>query len=244
MGTTLHQIVAVEKSVKADANAAITAVYHLVQKAGLFEGIARSYTPLDDEGETLPSESTKVQQRADELLATTVQASWTRLLDLTATKDVANTEAKADIVIDGTTIATDMPVSYLIWLEKQLLDMHTVIARLPALDAAYAWEPSTSGDWATPVVQTVKTKKVPRNWVKAEATDKHPAQVEVYHEDVKVGTWDTIRYSGAMPAARQRELLARVTALQVAVKFARERANEHEVTDKKVGAALFAYLLQ
>jgi len=243
MSTTLHQIVAVDKGVKAEANAAITGVYHLIQKGGLFEGIARSYSPVDDDGEHLPSESTKVQQRAEELLSTQVRAAWTRLLDLTATKDVANTEAKADIVVDGTTIATDMPVSYLIWLEKQLLDLRSVISKLPTLDNAFTWTPGPSGDWATPVVQTVKTKKIPRNHVLAEATVQHPAQVTVWHEDVKVGTWDTIKFSGAMPAARQRELLARVDALAVATKFAREEANVYQVTDQHVGAALFAYLL-
>jgi hypothetical protein len=35
--------------------------------------------------------------------------------------------------------------------------------------------------------------------VKAEATEKHPAQVEVYHEDVVVGQWKTVKFSGALP---------------------------------------------
>ena len=96
--------------------------------------------------------------------------------------------------------------------------------------------------WATDPVMTVRTKKVPRNHVKAEATDKHPAQVEVYHEDVQVGTWRTLKFSGALPARRVNELLERVEKLQAAVKFAREEANAVEVTDQKVGEALFGYL--
>lgn len=48
--------------------------------------------------------------------------------------------------------------------------------------------------------------QVPRNHVKAEATDKHPAQVEVYHEDVPVGYWTTVKFSGALPARRVNEL--------------------------------------
>jgi hypothetical protein len=88
----------------------------------------------------------------------------------------------------------------------------------------------------------VRTKKVPRNHVKAEATEKHPAQVEVYHEDVVVGYWRTVKFSGALPAQRVNELLERVEKLQAAVKFAREDANGTEVTDQKPGKKVFDYL--
>ncbi len=240
--TKLNQIVALEKGVKAEANASITTTYHRIQKSDLFAGIARTYEPLADDGEKLPAEATRVQYRAEDLLATDLRAAWTRLLDLTATKDAANAQAKADIRVGDTVIASDVPVTYLIWLEKQLTDIHTLVSKT-LLDNAFAWAQDTTGDWATPTVQTVKTKKVPRNHVKAEATDKHPAQVEMYYEDVQVGTWSTVRFSGAMPASRQRELLARVSALQDAVKIAREEANGLEVTDQHVGGALFDYLL-
>jgi len=91
-------------------------------------------------------------------------------------------------------------------------------------------------------VQTLKTKKVPRNHVKAEATEKHPAQVDVYYEDVTVGHWRTVKFSGALPARRINELLARVEKLQEAVKFAREEANNMEVEEQKVGASVMQYL--
>ena len=241
--TKLNQIVAIEKSAKSDANGAITAIYHRVQKPDMFAGIARTYEPLLEDGERLPAESTRVMLNAEELLKTALRDAWTRLLDLTLTKDTANTHAKADIVVDGVTLATDVPVTYLIWLEKQLTDMTTLVTKMPLLDNAFAWAPDTTGVWATTAVQTIKTKKVPRNHVKAEATDKHPAQVEMYFEDVPVGVWTTIRFSGAMPAVRQRELLARLAKLSEAVKFAREEANSAEVTDKHVGGAIFDYLL-
>ena len=89
----------------------------------------------------------------------------------------------------------------------------------------------------------MKTKKVPRNHVKAEATKEHPAQVEVYHEDVVVGHWRTVRFSGALPARRVNELTDRVERLQRAVKFAREEANLREVEQQEVGAKVFEFLL-
>ena len=94
----------------------------------------------------------------------------------------------------------------------------------------------------TEPVKTIKTRKVPRNHVKAEATEKHPAQVDVYYEDIPVGYWTTVKFSGALPAARVNELLGRVEALQTAVKFAREEANGTAVTDQHVGEAVFGYL--
>jgi hypothetical protein len=111
------------------------------------------------------------------------------------------------------------------------------------LDASETWTFDTSTDsWATEPMQTSKTKKIPRNHVKAEATEHHPAQVEVYYEDVVVGNWRTVKFSGAMPATRVNELLERVEKLQQAVKFAREEANSIEVTDQKVGDKVFGYL--
>ena len=67
-------------------------------------------------------------------------------------------------------------------------------------------------------------------------------QVEVYYEDVAVGYWTTVKFSGALPAKRINEILDKVIALQTAVKFAREEANNTEVVDQKVGAAVFGYL--
>jgi len=134
-------------------------------------------------------------------------------------------------------------VSYLLFLEKQLVDLHTFVKKLPVLDAAESWSRDESTDsWRTEPVRTVKTKKVPRNHVKAKATDKHPAQVEVYYEDVPVGYWTTVKFSGALPARRVNELLDRIATLQTAVKFAREEANGAEVTDQRIGEAVFGYL--
>lgn len=240
--TRLNQIIAVEKGVKSRSLQDLTEAHHALQKPALLSGISRTYRPKDEEGETLPPESTKVQIKAEEVIRQTVEI-MTRLFDVTATKDWANCRAKANVVVDGQTLLSDVPATYLLFLEKQLVDMHTFIKKLPVLDAAETWNFDASADaWATEPVQTVKTKKVPRNHVKAEATDKHPAQVEVYYEDTTVGYWRTVRFSGALPASRVNQLIERVERLQEAVKFAREEANNLEVEDQKVGAKVFNHL--
>ncbi|SFE66797.1 hypothetical protein SAMN05216251_104299 [Actinacidiphila alni] len=238
----LNQIIAVEKGVKSKAQQELTTAHHDLQKPALLSGISRTYQPKDEEGEQLPPESTRVQIKAETVLRDTA-AALTRLFDVTATKDWANCEARADVKVDGRTLVADVPVSYLLFLEKQLTDLNTFVRKLPVLDAAEGWNLDASTDaWKTEPVRTIRTRKVPRNHVKAEATEKHPAQVEVYYEDVAVGYWTTVKFSGALPARRVNELLDRVETLQQAVKFAREEANGAEVTDQRVGDAVFGYL--
>lgn len=238
----LNQIIAVEKSVKSQSFQELTEAHQSLQKPALLAGISRSYRPKDEEGEQLPPESTRVQLKAQEVIRDTV-TSLTRLFDVTATKDWANCLAKADVVVDGRALLRQVPATYLLFLEKQLVDLHTFVKKLPVLDAAEAWSYDASTDaYATEPTQTLRTKKMPRNHVKAEATEKHPAQVEVYYEDITVGYWRTVKFSGALPAQRVNELLARVEKLQEAVKFAREEANSIEVEDQKVGATFFDYL--
>ncbi|MBL1288852.1 hypothetical protein ACFTXO_06015 [Streptomyces sp. NPDC057067] len=240
--TKLNQIIAVEKGVKSKSLQDITAAHHKVQKPALLAGISRTYQPKDEEGEQLPPESARVQIKAEEALRE-MSASLTRLFDVTATKDWANCSARADVTVDGRTVVSEVPVSYLLFLEKQLTDLHTFVKKLPVLDASESWSLDPSTDlWKTDPVRTIRTKKVPRNHVKAEATDKHPAQVDVYYEDVPIGYWTTVKFSGALPARRVNELLERVEKLQHAVKFAREEANGAEVTDRRVGDAVFGYL--
>ena len=116
--------------------------------------------------------------------------------------------------------------------------------REPTLDPGETWEYSADVDaYASDPHQTTKTKKVMKNHVKAEATDKHPAQVEVYHEDVVVGFWTKVTFSGAVPQKRVNELLERIGRLQNAVKFAREEANGTEITYQRVGEKVLGYLL-
>ena len=127
--------------------------------------------------------------------------------------------------------------------EKQLNDLHTFVQKLSVLDPAESWHPDPTQDcWASDPAETSKTKKVPRNHVKAEATEKHPAQVEVYHEDIVVGYWKTVKFSGAVPAARVRELTERVEKLQRAVKMAREEANSAPAEKVQTGDRVFGYL--
>lgn len=238
----LNQIIAIEKGTKSRSHSELTEAHHALQKPALLQGIARKYSPKDEEGDKLPSEETRVQVTVEEMLDKTTEI-LSKKFDVTATKDWGNTKAVGDVVVDGVTLLAQVPVTYLLFLEKELVDIHTFVKKLPVLDPSEHWEFSNAtNNFVTPASETVKTKKVMRNHVKAPATDKHPAQVDVFSEDVLVGTWSTVKASGALPQARATELLRRVEKLQNAVKFAREAANNTDVSQQHVGNKVFGFL--
>lgn len=240
--TKLNQVVAVEKTVKTKTATEIAEHQRALSAPNLLSGISRTYQPKDDEGEQLPPESTRVQVKAEDVLAGTATA-LTRLLDVTAAKDWTNCQARADIELDGSVLVPQVPVSYLLFLEKQLTELAGTVRRLPVLDPAEEWElDHNTGAYRTAEVQTVRQKKVPRNHTLAEATPQHPAQVQLWHEDVVAGTWKTVKFSGALPAARVKQIGERIDRLHTAVKFAREHANGAEVVDVRVGEDVFGYL--
>ena len=238
----LNQIVAVVNGVKTKTQRTLTDVYQDLKKGQLFDGISRAYQPLDEEGETFPPEQKLVQSTTNDAIET-VKEALVKMIDTIYTQDSANCSAKANIVVDGKVLAQDVPITHLLFLEKQLVDLHTFVNNLPVLDPAFEWSfDENRGAYATEPVMTNKTKKVYRNHVKSEATKEHPAQVEVYSEDVKVGEWATVKFSGAMPATEKKKMLERVTKLQDAVKMAREEANALEVRDMQVADALLDYI--
>jgi len=242
--TKLSQIVAVEKGVKSRATRDFTTAHRLAGTPQPLSGISRSYQPRADDGETLPSESTRVQHTIHEINEQ-VERTLTRLFDVTATKDWANTTAKADIKVGDTVLVADVPVPYLLFLEKQLTDLRTYVEALPTLDPSEVWVPDDSpGVYRTNPIQTTRTRKVPRNHVRAEATKEHPAQVDVFTEDVVIGDWTVIKRSGALSEGERAGLVERVDDLQNAVKYAREQANSADIVDVKVGETLLDYVFQ
>lgn len=240
----LNQIVAIEKSAQARADSDLTKLHHDAQKAQLFSGFAKTYRPKDEEGEKYPSEQLKVQLLAGDVLQRAAER-FTEWLDVTATKDYANQHASADVIVNGEILISKVPVSFLLWLEKRLQEIRTFIDKLPVLDEADDWALDTSTGLYKTVPNTAhRTKKTQTPVVAHPATVEHPAQVVIMTEDIVVGYWDTVKHSGAIPAARKKVLLNRVEEVQKAVKVAREAANMTDAPEQRIGKALFDYLLQ
>ncbi len=238
----LNQIIAILNGKKSQSQKELTEIYKKLQKPTLFDGISRTYQPADEDGEALPSESKNIQVTAKDAIGQAREA-LADLFDLAATQDYANCEARGDVSVDGNVLLKNVPVTYLLFLEKQLGDMKTFVSQIPVLDPAEKWSFDENADCFTtePAVSN-RTKKVPRSHILYEATDKHPAQVEMYHEDVTVGQWRTVKFSGALAAQEKNELLGRIRRLVDAIKFAREEANSREVDEVKIGNKVFDFV--
>lgn len=239
----LNQIIAIEKGAKTNAEKVATEVYHQLQVAKSLEGMVRTYKPNDAEDpEKLPDEVKLVQVKANEELVKVFDA-LTKHFDIAATKEMSNCTAKADIKVGTAVIAKDVPVGFLLFLEKQLVNIATQLKKAPVLDPAFSWKwDENKGCYVSDPVTQNKTRKVMRNHVKTEATKEHPAQVETYTEDIVVGHWSKTEFSGALPRDVVKELIVRAEALQEAVKLAREEANSIEAKPLNPGKAIFDYL--
>jgi hypothetical protein len=241
----LNQIIAIEKGIKSRTYAEGTALHKAEQKPELFNGFHKEYKPLNDAGEALPPEAKRVQFTATDVLRQYARLN-TEAMQITARKDFTNCEAKAAVKLeDGTEILPPCPVSYLLFLEKQLSDFHDVLDKMPVLDEASDWTYDEQASlWKTEPVLTHRTKKEVRPITLLEPTKEHPGQAQLITEDVLVGHWSQIKMSGAIPKPRRQELLERCEKIQAAVKQAREHANMHdEVSTPKVGDAIYGYLL-
>lgn len=240
--TKLNQILAIEKGRKTDRTKALTELHRATQKAEAMRGHKRTYQARDENGETFPDDSQPVQlhyrdaiKRAGEIVGS--------LMDTVATKDYANCSATADVSINGKTFLKDAPVTFLLYLEKELHDMRTLVDKMSVLDPGDEWtEDRASGIRRSVPAHQKKTKKLQRGIVLYDATKDHPAQTQLVVEDVVVGTWETVKLSGEISPREKRAILDRIIQFEEAVKFAREKANGMDVDEKRVGAAIMAHL--
>jgi hypothetical protein len=77
----LNQIIAIEKGTKSRTFQELTEAHQALQKPAQLSGISRAYRPKDEEGEQLPPESMRVQEKAEDVIRQTV-ASLTTLFDV------------------------------------------------------------------------------------------------------------------------------------------------------------------
>jgi hypothetical protein len=251
--TTLHQILAVEKQTKSDVYAELTKLNReagKTQKDGPLFGQERiweaRFEPESPLFEMLQDQKSTVQIRAADLLARASKI-LTRLFDLVATKDWANTEASATLTIgegNEAVVIEDVPVTFLLFLEKQLTDLETFLRNLPTLDPAHTWTWDASARvWRSEVNFSARTKKVRKSHVLHPGSDRHAPQVEAYTDDEITGQWMVTQLSGAMEPAVVSALIERCQTALAAVRMAREAANNRPAEQVRVGRQIFDYIL-
>ena len=239
----LNQIIAVVNGKKTETQKALTNLHRLCSSVEIFNGLSRKYRPLNDDDESFPDEGKSVQLNSESVLSD-FRKILGSLMDVVATQDSCNCEARSDVVVDGKVILQAIPVTYLLFLEKQLNDVHKFISSMPVLDIGDTWVKDDNRDlYVGSPYETNRTKKILQYKVMYEATEQHPAQIEKWNEDKVVGKWVSQKFSGAMPIKEKNLILERVKKLEDAVKFARESANMIEAINVNVSDDLFNYIL-
>ena len=250
----LHEILAVEQEIKANAERARAALIEVFRtKKTHFSGIRRTFRPFSvDEssgetgGERLEAE-TRLAKTVPEALAAVLREVG-KAVDIGYQLDEANTRARADIVIDGEVLVADVPATFLLQLERRLKELRSVFKESPTYDPVRLWSPDASADKkhvlrAEPVT-TVRKQRARKYNVMVEATKEHPAQVDVVEVDEPVGEIRSYEWTGMLSVGKKAALLEQVDRLLGAVKQARSRANTASVDkDKKMAKVLREFLL-
>ncbi len=237
----LNQIIAVVQGKKSRAQKLLTEAHRGWNREAI-SGIAKTYRPKAEDGDPLPAESKKIYLNVPTKIRETME-QVASFFDVVLTQENGNTQARGSIEIDGQEFLADMPITTLLFLEKQLIDLRTFVANLPTLPPDRDWKFVRNRDcYATEPIDTVRSQKRPKVIVKYDATKEHPAHTELFAEDVTVGTWTTTYMSSAIPARQQAQMAARIDDLQDAVKAAREAANSLEVDQVKFGRQILSYI--
>lgn len=162
--------------------------------------------------------------------------------------DAANTQAKADIVLeDGKTLLSGIPATSLLRLEHRIKELRDLIHTIPTLDPAqgFAADPARgAGIFKAREIEKIRTQKVQKHVIVVQPTKEHPAQVALVSEDIPVGQIHEQEWSSLITVAEKGDMLDRVEDLLRAIKKAKSRANDVDVDVKqnKIGSAVLNFV--
>jgi hypothetical protein len=250
----LHEVLAAENDIENQWKIINEETLHILTKPQMFMGKVTRLTMTKPSMDEPTKAATEAAGSAVEAIGTTVTDRlnytgnfFTRLINHRLQKDRANQEAVADIIIDGVTIATKLPATFLLDLEERLAGYRAIYAGIPTLDVKKEW--SIDEKQGKEIYKTVhpevrsKTEKTIEHKIIVPATDKHPAQVKEWPTDNVVGKTEVIEFSGMWTSARKATVLNRCDKLIVAVKEARARANQTVVKSlQDIGSELLKYI--
>lgn len=169
---------------------------------------------------------------------------WAKAEDVRASKNLTNTKAFADVMMAGAVFLSNVPTDTLMGLIAQAKELKEMLAAAPTVDPTKHWTLNSTGKYfESPVVTSIKTRKIEYGLELSPATDKHPAQVKVATKDEPIGKFEDQVYSGLWTTNQKAAALAWVDEFTVELKAALQRANQQEVEMARVGQAVSDALL-
>jgi hypothetical protein len=165
-------------------------------------------------------------------------------IDAEYQREVANQLAVADVTLPDGTVLTAVPVTMLMWLEKELVRLRGVLNASPTTDTTVRWEKDTDAalEGVRKSVEPKRANKTELTKVPVEmspATKEHKAQVMVVDEQKVVGYYETTEVTGCLTPHEKMVGLSTIDALIVEVKQAKARANQAAVNPVKMGKQVY-----
>jgi hypothetical protein len=244
----LHELLAVEGSLSTQSTKVRTDLAGtFANKRHLFEEKRVTFKPFSEDQVEKVEEQSAIQSTVEQELEW-VSQHIIKSLDASLQVAVANTAAKADIVLeDGLEVlAEDVPVTALLELEKRMAEVFELTKSIPTLDPAkgYTQDGTRSGVYVAREVSKNRTNKTKEVVVLYPATKEHPAQTQLLDVDKPVGTISEQHWSALLTPQRKSEIMDRAEQLIRAVRRARSRANDVEVDlSKKIGKSLLNFVI-
>lgn len=246
--TRLHELLAVATDRESAATAVLAeTLVTFNKKPDHFIGKHSIYVPFEE------GASNEVEEASKELVET-VRSKLrhtfdiiNKAVDVTATIDAANVYASADLYVHDKMIAKNVPATTLLMLENRLKRWQEMLLAIPTLAPGRRWE--AAGDKGAGVYVDAapearfRTKKVIQHKILVEATQHHPAQVEKWSEDIRVGKVVDTTWCAMLTPADKSDILHRAQELLAAVKQARQRANSVEITNVSISKILSDYII-
>lgn len=242
----LHETLAVESSLAKTAQKLMEESKRTFSKKNLFLGGIRRLSMFDDSQSHLNTEeaqelTTTVDENLDYLMKP-VAEYW----DVVVTKDIGNQLATANLTVDGTLIAENLPATFLLGLEQKLSDLRAVYDSIPTLEPGIPWAIDHTnekpGVFTAPMVDSFKSEKTTDFRIVVEPTEHHPAQVRELSKDVNIGKYSGTRYCGMLTPVEKAARLTRIDMLLRAVKKARQRANDVDIPTQHVAEKLLDFI--
>lgn len=241
----LHQLLAVEGDLARGAKSRLQEAIKIFKKPDRFFGKVTELRHFSDEHKELDTTDVKdLDTTVSEVLGyafIALEKAW----DATLQKEATNQLAKADIEV-GYLKIEGVPAGGLLALESRLQELKDVLLAAPTLPPGRKWvrdyqELRDIYVDTNPESRT-KTEKQQVPVVLYEATDKHPAQVQLATKDVVIGKYTDTATSGMLTPLNKANMLDRLDEVLTAVKDARQRANKQEVVSVHAAKSILDYI--
>jgi len=238
----LYEILAVEGDLKKKTAEILKSITALFGQPGKFTGqTVSAHVILEGEPELFP-ENTDMAYKVNDQLAV-IHENFGGYVDVTVIKEMTNTQAFGDVIIGDVKFLETLSATSLLNLEARIAELEEVYKAIPVLDATERWKfDDGQGCFVSDVRKGYRMKKTPKVLELAKATVEHPAQVQVFQEDVPCYSVEKILFSGMLTPADKQARLDRIGKLGIAIKKARQRANDVEIKSVKVADKIFDYI--